>query len=159
MMKQHVVRSALAGILAAACNAALASNPLKFDLAPGGPTLILEGRWESPTGKGSALVPKANSVRIECDRNSGRCTEFLAQLVTKVDDPDFRRPAIFTFVAPYAIIEWNDTRITARAETRAYDFELHISLVDRSAERSAHETGARGAAEANPANAAQWILK
>ncbi len=158
MMKPHVVRSAIAVMLGAACNSVPTSNPLKFDLAPGGATLILEGRWESPAAKGSALVPKANSVRIECQRSSGQCTEFLAQLVTKADDPLFRSSALFTFVAPYHIIEWTDARITARAESQAYDFELHISLVDRSAERSAHETGARGAA-VNSANAAQWVLK
>ena len=59
----------------------------------------------------------------------------------------------------FRVIEWTGTTIAARAEPRAADIDLRISLTNRTAERSSRETAARGAQGGNPQNVTQWVLQ
>jgi hypothetical protein len=58
----------------------------------------------------------------------------------------------------FRILEWSESLVVARAEPRAADIELRISLIDRAAERTLRETGARGAQGSHFGKIEHWIL-
>ncbi len=106
-------------------------------------------------------MPRLNSVRVECDRTARVCNEYVAKLIQKTDDPisAVERPYLFLMKEQFRVIEWTGTTITARAEARAADIDLRVSLTDRTAERTSRETALRGAQGANPENVSQWVLQ
>src|SRR5262249_12440041 len=122
--------------------------------------LVLQGKWRNVTGRPSVTVPRVNSVRIECDKGSLICTEYIAKLIQKSDDPSSAVDQRYLFLMKewFRILEWSDSVIAARAEPLAADIELRISLKDDAAERTSRETGARGAAGANPSKVEHWVL-
>jgi hypothetical protein len=95
-------------------------------------------------------VPHVNSVRIECDRAARICNEYVAKFIQKSDDPigAVERPSLLLMKEQFRVIEWTDTTISGRAEPRAADIDLRISLADRTAERTSRETASRGAQRA-----------
>jgi hypothetical protein len=123
--------------------------------------VMVQGTWHRLSERPTVEVPRVNSVRIECDRTARVCNEYIAKFIQETDDPIgvMKRPYLFLMKEQFRVIEWTDTTITARAEPRAADVDLRVSLVDRSAERTSRETGSRGAKGANSWNITQWILQ
>ena len=124
-------------------------------------SVVVLGTWRRVSQRSSVEVPHVNSARIECDRAGRVCSEYIAKLIQEIDDPAgaVKQPYLFLMKQQFRVIEWTATTITARAEPRAADIDLRISLVDQVAERTSRETGARGAQGANPANITQWVLR
>ena len=123
--------------------------------------VMVQGTWGRISERATVEVPRVNSVRIECDRTAGVCNEYVAKFIQKTDDPavTMERPYLFLMKEQFRIITWTGTTITARAEPRAANIDLRISLADRSAERTSRETGSRGAQGANSQNVTQWVLQ
>jgi hypothetical protein len=122
---------------------------------------VVQGTWHRISKRATVEVPRVNSVRIECDRTGRVCNEYVAKFIQKADAPIeiVERPNLFLMKEQFRVIEWTATTITARAEPRAADIHLRISLADESAERTSRETTARGAQGANPANVTKWVLQ
>jgi hypothetical protein len=141
------------------CTDTLKSNPFRVsvDVAEGYATL--DGKWQSTSGRSTGEVPSINAVHVECERRPAVCTEFLARMITKEEDPLGGGPYLFANVIRYRVLEWSDSHIVARAEPRAADVELRIAILDKSAERTSRETGARGGVEADPLQVDHWALK
>jgi hypothetical protein len=59
----------------------------------------------------------------------------------------------------FHVVDWSHDVIVARAESRAADIDLRISLVDRTAERTSRETAARGASQAKAEELHVWRLE
>lgn len=151
----------LVPLLIAVSTFAIESNNKMFSLSDDGTHVVLEGRWKRITGKPSVTVPDINSVRIECDKQSGNCRESMAKLIRKSDDDrgQIDKDYLFMKVEDYAVLEWTSTTLTARAKPRAADIELRISFVNKSAERTSRETSERGAKGANPIAVEHWVLE
>src|SRR5437867_3831501 len=109
--------------------------------------LFLQGRWAVKTAPEHSSLPTANSVQVICSRDTQKCTESLALLYTPGDPamPSNGGSHLAVLTQEYAVVEWTDKTITARGDPRAADLEIHVSLLDHSAERLARETSARGA--------------
>ncbi len=154
----------LAGATLSSCQPArrdIGTSRKSFNVYDDGATVVAEGSWHRLTGQRSVLIPKVNTVRVECWRQIGYCEEYIAKLITPEDSPDveIEGTVLFLMKEQYPIVEWTDTTIVARAGPRAADIELRLSLVDKSLERTSRETGARGAEGANPTAVEHWILK
>jgi hypothetical protein len=123
--------------------------------------VVLQGTWRRTSQRPTVEVPYINRVRIECDQTARICNEYVAKFIQKTDDPlgTMERPYLFLMKEQFRVIEWTGTTIAARAEPRAADIDLRISLTNQTAERSSRETAARGAQGANPQNATQWVLQ
>jgi hypothetical protein len=123
--------------------------------------VVLQGAWRRTSHRPTVEVPYVNSVCIECDRTARICNEYVAKFIQKTDDPlgAVERPYLFLMKEQFRVIECTGTTIAARAEPRAADIDLRISLTNRMAERSSRETAARGAQGANPQNVTQWVLQ
>jgi hypothetical protein len=121
---------------------------------------VIEGMWRSTTGRPSIDMPAVNSVRIECEKSRRVCTEHVAKFLQPSDDLQGRvgQPHLFLMKETFRVLEWSPTRIIARAEPRAADIDLRISVADQSVERTSRETAARGATGADPSNIQQWRL-
>ena len=104
--------------------------------------VTIQGTCGRISERATVEVPLINSVRIECDRTVGVCNEYVAKFIQKTDDPagTMEQPYLFLMKEQFRIIQWTGTTITARAEPRAADIDLRISLSDRSAERTSRET-------------------
>ena len=132
-----------------------------FLVSGDGKYVVLQGTWRRTSQRPTVEVPYVNSVRIECDRTAKICNEYVAKFIQKTDDPlgAVERPYLFLMKEQFRVIEWTGTTIAARAEPRAADIDLRISLTNRTAERSSRETAARGAQGGNPQNVTQWVLQ
>jgi hypothetical protein len=139
----------------------IATNPKDFFVFDDGGSVVLQGTWRRTSQRPTIEVPQVNSVRIECYRAARICNEYAAKFIQKSDDPlgAVDRPRLYMMKEQFRVIEWTGTTITARAEPRAADIYLRISLIDRTAERSSRETATRGAQGANPQNVTQWVLR
>ena len=122
---------------------------------------MVQGTWRRTSQRPTVEVPYVNSVRIECDRTASICNEYVAKFIQKSDDPlgTLERPYLFLMKEQFRVIEWTGTTIAARAEPRAADIDLRISLTTRTAERSSRETAAQGVQGTNPQNVTQWVLQ
>jgi hypothetical protein len=123
--------------------------------------VMLQGTWDRISERATIEVPRVNSVRIECERTAGVCNEYIAKFIQKTDDPagTMERPYLFLMKEQFRIITWTGTTITARAEPRAANIDLHISLAHGSAKRTSRETGSRGAQDPQSQNVSQWVLR
>lgn len=132
----------------------------QFFVSGDGRYVVLQGTWRRISQRATVEVPHVNSVRIECDQNARICNEYVAKFIQRSDDPisSVERPYLFLMKEQFRVLEWTETTITARAEPRAADIDLRISLVDRTAERTSRETASRGAQGANPQDVTQWVL-
>jgi hypothetical protein len=122
---------------------------------------MVQGTWRRTSERVTVEVPRVNSVRIECNRTAEVCNEYIAKFIQKTDDPagTMERPYLFLMKEQFHVIAWTGTTITARAEPRAANIEIRISLADRSAERTSRETGTRDEQGANSQNVTQWVLQ
>ena len=141
--------------------AEITTDQKQFVLSSDRRHIVAQGTWHRISQRATVEVPRVNSVRIECDRTARVCNEYVAKFIQKADDPieAVERPHLFLMKEQFRVIEWTATTITARAEPRAADIHLRISLADESAERTSRETTARGAQGANPANVTKWVLQ
>ena len=100
--------------------------------------VMVQGTWHSISERATVEVPRVNSVRIECDRTARVCNEYVAKFMQKTDEPagTIEQPYLFLMKEQFLVVEWTGTTITARAEPRAADIDLRISLADRSVERT-----------------------
>jgi hypothetical protein len=139
----------------------ITTDQKNFLVSGDGRYVVLQGTWRRTSQRPTVEVLYVNSVRIECDRTARICNEYVAKFMQKTDDPlgAVERPYLFLMKAQFRVIEWTGTTIAARAEPRAVDIDLRISLTNRTAERSSRETAARGAQGANPQNVTQWMLQ
>jgi hypothetical protein len=139
----------------------ITTDQKNFLVSGDGRYVVLQGTWRRSSQRPTVEVPYVNSVRIECDRTSRICNEYVAKFIQKTDDPlgAVERPYLFLMKEQFRVIEWTGTTIAARAEPRAADIDLRISLTTRTAERSSRETAVRGAQGANPQNVTQWALQ
>jgi hypothetical protein len=122
---------------------------------------VVVGTWRRLSERSSIEIPALNSVHIECEKARRICDEYVAKVLQPSDHPDSgaHETLLFGHRTVFQILTWSRTLITARAEPRAADIDLRISLADQSAERTSRETGARGALGANPSHVTQWILE
>jgi hypothetical protein len=139
----------------------ITTDQKNFLVSDNGRYVVLQGAWRRTSQRPTVEVPYVNSVRIECDRTARICNEYVAKFIQKTDDPlsAVERPYLFLMKEQFRVIEWTGTTIAARAEPRAGDIDLRISLTNRTAERSSRKTAARGAQGANPQNVTQWALQ
>jgi hypothetical protein len=123
--------------------------------------VMVHGTWHRISERPTVEVPRANSVRIECDRTVGVCNEYVAKLIQKTDNPTgtVQGNHLFLMKERFRVIEWTGTTITARAEPRAADIDLRISFAERSAERTSREMESRGAKSANAQNVTHWVIQ
>jgi hypothetical protein len=137
------------------------TNPKLFQVAQSGEIVIIEGTWRIATGGPSVEVPNANSVRVECHRSLRTCIEHIAKLIQPSDDASglVKQPTLFVIKEEFRVLEWSQKAIIARAQPRAADIDLRISLVDRTAQRTSRETAARGAESGNPTAIHLWRLE
>jgi hypothetical protein len=137
------------------------TNPKLFQVAQSGEVVIIEGTWRNVTGGPSVEVPRANSVRLECHRSLKTCIEHIAKLIRPSDDylGLVKQPTLFVMKEDFRVLEWSQNAIVARAQPRAADVDLRISLVDKTAERTSRETTARGAEGAKPTAIYLWRLE
>ena len=151
----------LAVFVVSARGADITTNQKQFVVSSDRRHVTVQGTWRRISQRATIEVPRVNSVRIECDRTAGICNEYVAKFIQKTDDPTstMERPYLFLMKEQFRVIEWTGTSITARAEPRAADIDLRISLADESAERTSRETATRGAQGANPANVTKWVLQ
>jgi hypothetical protein len=134
----------------------------KIDVIDGGNYVRVQGTWRRISARPTITVPTVNSVRVECDKPRRVCTEYVAKLIQKRDDPLgnlVSKPYLFLSREEFRVLEWSRTIIAARAEPRAADIDLRISLIDLSAERTSRETSARGTMGAKPSDVEQWVLE
>jgi len=137
------------------------TNPKLFRFEDSGGLVVIEGTWRVATGAPSVEVPRTNSVRVECHRARKKCTEHIAKLIRASDDSSgfVKQSTLLLMKEEFRVVEWSQDVTVARAEPRAADVELRISLVDRTAERTSRETSARRAAGAKPAAIHVWRLE
>lgn len=137
------------------------TNPKLFQVAQSREIIIIEGTWRNVTGGPSVQIPQANSVRVECHRNLKTCIEHIAKLIRPSDDSSgsIKQPTLFVMKEEFRVLEWSQNSIVARAQPRAADVDLRISLVDKTAERTSRETAARGAKGANLTSVHLWMLE
>jgi hypothetical protein len=126
------------------------------NLAKGGDFVSLYGRWRATT-PGRAYVAPLNKTTVSCDKSAKRCIEALAMIQTWGLDTKVGELHVTTF--EYEITEWSATLIRAIERDPHTDFELRISLTDRTAERSARGTSARGSKMADPKEYRHWVLE
>jgi len=121
--------------------------------------VTFEGRWRSIAQTGSIKLPRLNTVSGICDRETRTCQENIARLYGKgewlANSPGYLSVTNLEF----RVIEWSSARIVARYEAPVADFELRVSLPDRSVERSFRETKARGSETADSKIAGHWVLE
>jgi hypothetical protein len=148
-------------LVVSARRAEITTDQKQFVISSDGRQVMIQGTWRLISQRATVEVPLVNSVRVECDRTTRVCNEYVAKLIQKTDDPTgtIERPYLFLMKEQFRVIEWTGTTITARAEPRAADIDLRISFADRSAERTSRETGSRGAKGANSQNVTQWVLQ
>jgi hypothetical protein len=148
--------------LAAVVPAAEVLTNLKlFEVTQSGDLVVIEGTWRNVTGGPSVVIPRANSVRIECHRSRRTCIEHIAKLIQPSDDSlgFVKQPNLFVKKQEFRVLEWSQNAIVAREQLRAADVDLRISLGDKTAERTFRETAARGARGANPDAIYLWRLE
>ena len=163
-MWKRIVRAIVAAVVVAAAPAwaeEVRTNPKLFQVGDSGAVVVIEGTWRIVTGRPSVEIPHVNSVRVECHRAARQCVEYAAKLIGPSDDASgfVKRSTLFLMREEFRVLEWSQDVIVARAEPRAADVELRISLVDRTAERMSRETAARGAQGANPTGLNVWRLE
>ena len=161
-MRIATVTAATALLLAvSACGSDITTDQKQFVVSSDRRYVTVQGTWRRISQRATVEVPRVNSVRIDCDRTAGICNEYVAKFIQKTDDPTstMARPYLFLMKEQFRVIEWTGTSITARAEPRAADIHLRISLADQSAERTSRETAARGSQGADPANVTKWVLQ
>jgi hypothetical protein len=148
-------------VVVLARGAEITTDQKQFAVSSDGKHVMVQGAWRRVTERATVEVPRINSVRIECDRTAGVCNEYIAKFIQETDDPAgaMKRPYLFLMKEQFRVIEWTGTTITARAEPRAADIDLRISLSGRSAERTSRGTTSRGAKGANSQNVTQWVLQ
>ena len=119
----------------------------------------LTGRWRATFQPELVMmIPKVNTVSIECNNREMACTEILAILFTSAEDKIVGN-VLTTMKNNYQIVEWSDSLIRAEIKAPVADIELRIALVDKSAERSFRETKARGSDTADPTISRHWVLE
>lgn len=131
-----------------------------LNVMDGGSYVIIEGTWRRISARPSINAPTINTVRVECDKARRVCEELMAKVLQPSDDPlgTLQDRYLFVDQTIFRVLEWSSTLIVARAEQRAVDIDLRISLADKSAERARRETGAHGAQGADPSHVDQWVL-
>jgi hypothetical protein len=118
-----------------------------------------EGRWKAISQQKIEMLPPINTVVGHCNKKTLTCSETLALYYRPDDRTPSGDPYLYPQTHDYRVIEWTSTRIIAREEAPVADIEIRISLVDKSIERSAKETTARGSMTADPNISRHWILE
>jgi hypothetical protein len=133
----------------------------RMTVMDGGAYVTVEGTWRRISTRPSINTPTINTVSIECDRARRVCEEYMAKVLQPTDDPAGNLGVRYLFVdrTIFRVLEWSRTVLEARAEYRAADIDLRISLAEQTAERRFRETGARGAQGADPSRVDQWVLE
>ena len=121
--------------------------------------VTFEGRWRAIARTGSTRMPRLNTISGICVRETRTCQENIARLYEKgewsANGPGYLSVSSLEF----RVIEWSSANIVARYEAPVADFEIRISLSDRSVERSFRETRARGSDTADPKITWHWVLE
>jgi hypothetical protein len=145
-MKRIVIIAVLAlpGLLVAET---IHTNLRLFQLTKDQSALIMQGSWRRTSTRPTIEIPAANSFRIECIRDSGMCREYVAKLITPAEAAasGMNGTYLYVDVQTFKIQNWDAKGIVAKAEPRAADIYLRVSLEDHTAERTSQETNARGA--------------
>jgi hypothetical protein len=136
------------------------TTPKRMDVSNHGRNISIEGKWRSIALRPSLLVPRVNAVSIYCDRRALSCRQIVAKLIQKADDPlgSVDRRHLFLMEQEFRVLEWSESVVVARANPRAADIELRISLKDLAVELTVRETGARGAIGSDPNLVGHWVL-
>jgi len=125
--------------------------------------VIVQGRWKKIAGtRDFCQIPIINTVYIVCDKQTMTCYENIAELVTPHEEPlfkDLNRCVLQSIQFEYKIIDWSDGIIRAKQEALVGDFELRISIKDKTAERSWRETKARGSETSDPSIYENCVLE
>jgi hypothetical protein len=146
------------------CSAAeldISTAQKRITVMGGGAYVTVGGTWRRTSTRPSINTPTINTISIECDRARHVCEEYMAKVLQPTDDPAGNLGVRYLFVdkTVFRVLEWSSIVIEARAEYRAADIDLRISLADQTVERRFRETGARGAQGADPLRVDQWVLE
>ena|ERR1700682_6202260 len=157
-----LVAIVLVGVLAATVTAGpIHTNAKSFELAADGSTLTVEGTWHRLSARPTFDIPEANSFRIECSRRDRVCREYCAVLIQPSAEGaayHVKDTLLFILAQEFVVQHWDTGTITAKAEPRAADIFLRISLTNHTAERTLQETEARGAVGARR-TLDRWLLQ
>ena len=139
------------------------ASPNKSVSATGknGGAVVLSGRWKPVKAPKYFLLPtEVNTVRIYCDRPKKVCTESIAYV--RIDD-DKKRPVLDVLDSfEYKIVQWTDAKIVAVCKGLAENYELNISLKEKTAERVIRTTAEDEVTDAHTtadSPAVKWILE
>lgn len=162
MHLKALVPIVLVSVLAATVAAGpVHTNAKSFELASDGSKLTLEGTWHRLSARPTIDIPEANSFRIECSRRDRVCREYCAVLVQpSAEGAAYRIKDTLLFIQAqeFVVQRWDTETITAKAEPRAADIFLSISLTNHTAERTLQETEVRGAVGARRTSD-KWVLQ
>jgi hypothetical protein len=111
--------AALLLVVSARC-AEITTDQKQFVISSDGRQVMIQGTWRLISQRATVEVPLVNSVRVECDRTTRVCNEYVAKLIQKTDDPTgtIERPYLFLMKEQFRVIEWTETTITARTPRR-----------------------------------------
>lgn len=123
-----------------------------------GQYVIFEGRWRILSETGSTKIPKINTVKCICFRQTMTCNEITSKLFLPHDKNPHIRNILYHDTFDFKIIEWTPKLIHAKREAPVADIELRISLSDKSVEKSFRETKARGSETADANIQGHWVL-
>jgi hypothetical protein len=89
----------------------ITTDQKEFLFSSDGRYLVPQGTWRKTSQRPTIEVPYVNSVRIECDRTTKICNEYVAKFIQKTDDPlgAVERPYLFLMKEQFRVIEWTET--------------------------------------------------
>lgn len=124
--------------------------------------VTVQGRWRALNRALVSVVAAVNTVEIICYKPDRTCTENLAKLYTRLDDPKWYKtvdgPVLLVESSEFKVTEWTDGTIRAIRHAPVADVEVTISIADKTARKTFQETNARGATNANPVPQ-HWVLE
>jgi hypothetical protein len=125
-------------------------------------SVSVQGHWKQIRFGRITRIPQLNAVAIACSKLDSVCVESRAELDSPLDADSFGEHLRLGVVLPeeYAIHSWaDDGSIVAGYKTDSADWELSISIKDKTAEKTYRETQARGSKTADPQIVHTWILE
>ena len=147
-------------VLISACASAQDVRTLPREVKVEDEFLTASGRWvETGERRLPAIMTEANTVTLECDRDTMTCVEAIAMLIGPEDGLGGQPGGLHSILFRHVVTEWTEESLVAEAETRASDITLVVDLASGTARRSSQETSARGATVTGPPHTTKWVLE
>jgi hypothetical protein len=122
--------------------------------------VFVRGRWKVTSDPDRNALPVVNTVDVTCQKETRTCREVIAGVYSNLDAANLKTASswLTIFSMNFEIIRWTDSTVQAVARPSAADIDILISLEHKTAERTARETGTRGAKGAS-AVPEKWMLE